>query len=116
MIRTPEDLVATFEAEQSETEALKAREELTQLLSVPGWARFQDWLSNRRDHAFQQLRQVHGPSQAIAESFWKWQAVDALYEDIEAFIKNSVNFGDDIIRRERSDLEEQFLTKELFNG
>lgn len=114
MIRTPEDLHSLYEAEQAEKDGVQARGEIMQLLSQPGWQRFQRWLSNRRDLSFQGLRDVQGTAQIVAESFWKWQAIDALYEDIEAFVKNSVEFGNDIIRREHATLEENFLKQEIF--
>ena len=112
-IRTPEDLVALYEANRAENDAVKAREEVALLLEQPGWRRVTEWLSSKRDNAFQQLRNVGGTRELIAESFLKWQIVDSIYEDIEQFIKQTIEQGEEILHRRDTNLEEQFLREQL---
>src|SRR5262245_16138502 len=112
-LRNPEDLIAIYESEQAEREDLKAQEEILLLLQQPGWKRFQNWLSGKRDDAFQQLRAVQGTRDIIGESFLRWQTVDRLYEDIEAFIRNTVEQCNEILRRRQTTLEEEFIKEQI---
>src|ERR1044071_9084572 len=108
-IRTPEDLVALYEANRAENDAVKAREEVALLLEQPGWRRGTEWLSSKRDNGFQQLRNVFGTRELIGESFLKWQIVDSIYEDIEQFITQTIEQGEEILRRRDTNLQENFL-------
>jgi len=112
-IRTPEDLVALYEAERAEDDAIKAREDIALLLEQPGWKRLVEWLSTKRDNAFQQLRGVHGTRDVLAESFLKWQIVDSMFEDIQDFIKLTMEHGEEILSRRQTTLQDEFLREQL---
>ncbi len=110
-----ERLISIHESEKAEEDALKAREDLLLMLETRGWQRFQQWLSEKRDNAFQQLRGVRGTRDVMAESFLRWQTVDAMYEDIQYFITHTMEQADDILRRRAANAQEQFI-KENYAG
>ncbi len=109
-----ERLVAIYEATKSEDDAVQAREDIILMLESRGWRRFQTWLSEKRDGAFQQLREVRGTRDAMAESFLRWQTVDALFEDVEDFIRHTVDQGTEIVNRRETEAQESFLKEQMY--
>lgn len=115
MIRTPEELIAYYEAEKAETDTLQAREDLLALLATPGWRRIDERIRIDREAAFQQLRATRGTAALVGEATIRWQMMDSIYEELTHFIRTTIEAANEIMERRQTTLEENLL-KEQFHG